>query len=98
MGKRTQTLDRGTLPRRPASRSRLLTVDVETVVCGYYLIKLRNVCTIQVWTFLRFIYLFIFISPLFNQIGQLRTSSYLQLRPGQDKAKQCDTNTELHME
>ena len=30
MGKRTQTLDRGTLPRRPAYRSRLFTVDVET--------------------------------------------------------------------
>ena len=36
----------------------------------------------------------------FNQVGQLRTSSHLQLRPGQDKAKQFDTNnnTELHME
>ena len=32
MGKRTQTLDKGTLPRRPASRSRLFTVDVETGV------------------------------------------------------------------
>ena len=32
MGKRTQTLDRGTLARRPASRSRLFTVDVETGV------------------------------------------------------------------
>ena len=32
MGKRTQALDRGTLPRRPASRSRLFTVDVETGV------------------------------------------------------------------
>uniref|UniRef100_A0A674BAI2 DDE Tnp4 domain-containing protein n=1 Tax=Salmo trutta TaxID=8032 RepID=A0A674BAI2_SALTR len=30
MGKRTQTLDRGTLPRRPASRSHLFPVDVET--------------------------------------------------------------------
>ena len=38
------------------------------------------------------LYLFIFISPLFNQVGQLRTSSHLQLRPGQDKAQQCDTN------
>ena len=28
-----------------------------------------------------------FILPLFNQVGQLRTSSHLQLRPGQDKAK-----------
>ena len=39
-------------------------------------------------------------NPLFNQVGKLRTSSHLQLRPGQDKAKQCDTdnNTELHME
>ena len=27
MGKRTQTLDRGTLPRRPESRSCLFTVD-----------------------------------------------------------------------
>ena len=44
-------------------------------------------------------YLFL-ISPLFNQVGKLRTSSNLQLRPGQDKAKQFDTynNTELHME
>ena len=32
MGKRTQTLDRGTLLRRPASRSHLFTVDVETGV------------------------------------------------------------------
>ena len=32
MGKRTQTLDRGTMCRRPASRSRLFTVDVETGV------------------------------------------------------------------
>jgi hypothetical protein len=40
-----------------------------------------------------------FISPLFNQVGKLRTSSHLQLRPGQDKAKQFDTyNTDLHME
>ena len=39
MGKRTQTLDRVTLPRRPASRSRRFTVDVE-VFCGYYLTKL----------------------------------------------------------
>ena len=39
-------------------------------------------------------------SPFFNQVGLLRTSSHLQLRPGQDKAKQFDTynNTELHME
>ena len=43
------------------------------------------------------IYLFYLIPPLFNQVGQL--SSHLQLRPGQDRAKQCDTNnTELHME
>jgi hypothetical protein len=34
----------------------------------------------------------VFISPLFNQVGQLRTSSRLQLRAGQDKAKQCDKN------
>ena len=32
MGKRTQTLDKGTLPRRPASRSRHFTVDIETVL------------------------------------------------------------------
>ena len=39
-----------------------------------------------------------FIPPLFNQVGQLRKSSHLQLRPAQDKAKQCDkNNTELHM-
>ena len=43
---------------------------------------------------------YLFISPLFNKIGQMRTRSHLQLRPGQDKAKQFDTynNTELHME
>ena len=42
---------------------------------------------------------FIFISPLFNQGSQLRTSSHLQLRPGQDNAKQCDknNNTEFHI-
>ena len=37
---------------------------------------------------------------LFNQVGQLRTSSHLQLRPGQEKAKQCDknnNNTEVHI-
>ena len=35
---------------------------------------------------------------LFNQVGQLKTSSLLQLRPGQDKAKQCDkNNTDLHI-
>ena len=47
-----------------------------------------------------FICYFIFISPLFNHVGKLRTSSHLQLRPGQDKAKQFDTynNTELLME
>ena len=40
-----------------------------------------------------------FILPLFNQVSQLRTSSHLQLRPGQDKAKQCikNNNTELHI-
>ena len=45
-------------------------------------------------------FLFLKMSPLFNQVGKLRTSSHLQLRPGQDKAKQFDTynNTELHME
>ena len=32
MGKGTQTLDRGTLPRRPASQSRRFTVDFETGV------------------------------------------------------------------
>ena len=43
--------------------------------------------------------IYIYISPLFNQVGQLRTSSHLQLRPGQDKEKQCDknNNTELHI-
>ena len=49
--------------------------------------------------FLSFLFKKICISPLFNQVGQLRTSSRLQLRLGQDKAKQCNTNnTELHME
>jgi hypothetical protein len=45
------------------------------------------------------LFFYFFISPLFNQGGQLRTSSHLQLRPGQDKGKQCDknNNTELHM-
>ena len=48
---------------------------------------------------LNFMYL-IFISPLFNQVGYLRTSSHFQLRPDPDKAKQCDTNnnTEIHIE
>ena len=32
MGKITQTLDRGTLIRRPASQSRLFSVDIETGV------------------------------------------------------------------
>ena len=43
---------------------------------------------------------YFFISPLFNQVGKLRTSAHLQLQPGQDKAKQFDTynDTELHME
>ena len=46
-----------------------------------------------------FIYYF-FILPLLNQVGKLRTSSHLQLQPGQDKAKQFDryNDTELHME
>ena len=53
----------------------------------------------RTWSLSRFLssyFIFYFISPLFNQVGQLRTSSHLQLRPGQDKAKQCDKNTELH--
>jgi hypothetical protein len=42
--------------------------------------------------------IYLFISPLLNLFGQLRTSSHLQLQPGQDKAKQCDkNNTELHI-
>ena len=47
-----------------------------------------------------YVYFILFISPLFNQVVKLRTSSHLQLRPGQDKAKQFDTynDTELHME
>ena len=57
---------------------------------------------IQFGSFYRFIWIkkmYIYISPLFNQVGQLRTSSHLQLRPGQDKAKQCDkkTTAQLHM-
>ena len=32
-----------------------------------------------------------FFSPLFNQVGELRTSSHLQLQSGQEKAKQFDT-------
>jgi hypothetical protein len=42
----------------------------------------------------------LFISPLFNPVGKLRTGSHLQLRPGPDKAKQFNTynTTELHME
>ncbi|KAK6269323.1 hypothetical protein J4Q44_G00393610 [Coregonus suidteri] len=35
-------------------------------------------------------FFYFFISPLFNQVSQLRTRYHLQLRPGQDKAKQCD--------
>ena len=43
--------------------------------------------------------IFYLISSLFNQVGQLRTSSHLQPLPGQDKAKQYDKNntTELHV-
>ena len=54
-----------------------------------YVTKLSN-C----WNNLFFIY-FYYVTFI-----QLRTSSHLQLRPGQDKAKQFDTNnnTELHME
>ena len=52
--------------------------------------------------YLYFIYLFLFyfIFPLFNQVGKLRISYHLQLRPGQDEAKQFDrhNDTELHME
>ena len=42
---------------------------------------------------------FYFTFILFNQVGQLRTSSHLQLRPGQDKVKQCDknNNTDLYI-
>ena len=40
-------------------------------------------------------FFYLFISPLFNQVGKLRTSSHLQLRPGQDKAKQFD-NIQKH--
>ena len=49
---------------------------------------------------MRTYFIFIFISLVFNQVGKLRTSSHLQLRPGQYKAKQFDTynDTELHME
>jgi hypothetical protein len=36
-----------------------------------------------------FLFYFLFFSPLFNHVGQLRTTFHLQLRPGQDKAKQC---------
>ena len=41
----------------------------------------------------------VIISPLFNQLGQLRISSHLQLQTVQDKAEQCykNNNTELHM-
>ena len=35
--------------------------------------------------------IYILITPLINQVGKLRTSSHLQLRHGQDKAKQFDT-------
>jgi hypothetical protein len=39
--------------------------------------------------------LFILFHLYLNREGQLRRSSHLQLQPDQDKAKQCDTNTEL---
>ena len=39
--------------------------------------------------------MYLFISPLFNHVGQLRTSSHLQLQPGQDKAKECDKNNRV---
>ena len=38
----------------------------------------------------------LFISPLFNQVGQLRTSSHLQLRPGQDKAMHIQQHRVTH--
>ena len=52
--------------------------------------------TVTVYLF----FILFFILPLFNQVGKLRTSSHLQLRPCQDKAKQFDryNDTELHME
>ena len=40
--------------------------------------------------------IFLFISPLFNQVGQLRTSSHLQLRPGQDKKQSSATQTQSY--
>jgi hypothetical protein len=47
----------------------------------------------------QFVFLFILFHLYPGTGGQLRTSSHLQLRPGQGKAKQCDkNNTDLHME
>ena len=50
---------------------------------------------IRVYCRRNFLFLF-FISPLFNQVGKLRTSSHLQLRPGQDKAQQCEQTTQSY--
>jgi hypothetical protein len=63
-----------------------------TATTQYYFIQVQPY-TLQLLLFI------LFISPLFNQVGKLRTISHLQLRPGQDKAKQFDTynNSELHM-
>ena len=38
-------------------------------------------------------FIVLFISPLFNQVGQLRTSYHLQLQPGQDKASSATKTT-----
>ena len=71
----------------------------DVCVSGLLMSTLWTECPMVAVGLCYFLFYF-FISPLFNQVGKLTTSSHLQLRPGQDKAKQFDTynDTELHME
>ena len=66
-------------------------------VAGYFNsgFKIKSIKIQKRATFFIYFILF-FISPLFNQVGQLRTTSHLQLQPGQDKAKHCDSRQQ-HM-
>ena len=54
-----------------------------------------TICLMQRDTFI-YIFYILFHVYLINQVGQLRTSSHLQLRPGQDKAKQCEQTTQSY--
>ena len=78
-------------------------LDIEQVVLGEEVMTSATASTIKPQTvpaiqpckhtFVYIFYIFFPPSPLFNQVGQLRKSSHLQLRPGQDKAKQCRQKT-----